>query len=247
MFIHAAFQVADQAGQQPPAQPAGPVDVHLDLSGLANLIWQQLLAHLGDIGAAIWQGLRDHLGEIGQALWTPLSAWLVDGLREAAQATWDGIFGAVPLLLSQLPAELTYNLPAYRAIATDPLPVAVGGATLALVLLGLRTGLGALVGRDHVLTHVTGRLIPATFLALAYPILVVRAIGVLNAAAAAVPSRTLTSLVTFPALSNPQLLLPYLLLWGLLIFFGVRLLVRTGYAPRPRRRGTASSARCRCC
>jgi hypothetical protein len=57
----------------------------------------------------------------------------------------------------------------------------------------------------------------------------VRAISVLNAAAAAVPSRTLTSLVTFPALSNPQLLLPYLLLWGLLIFFGVRLLVRTGY------------------
>ena len=153
----------------------------------------------------------------------------MDGLRASAQATWDGIFGAVPLLLSQLPAELTYNLPAYRAIATDPLPVAVGGATLALVLLGLRTGLGALVGRDHVITHITGRLIPATFGALAYPVLVVRAIGLLNAAAAAVPSRTLTSLITFPDVSTPQLLLPYLLLWGLLIFFGVRLLVRTGY------------------
>src|SRR5205807_8979213 len=169
------------------------------------------------------------LGEIGQTLWTPLSAWLVDGLRESAQATWNGVFGAVPLLLSQLPADLTYNLPAYRAIATDPLPVAVGGATLALVLLGLRTILGSMVGRDHVLTHVTGRLIPAVFLALAYPVVVVRAIGLLNAATAAVGAQTLASLVTFPDLSNPQLLLAYLLLWLLLIFFGVRLLVRTGY------------------
>src|SRR2546428_13518346 len=85
----------------PPAQPAGPIDVHLDLSGLASLIWQAFIDHVGDVGAAIWVGIKDHLGEIGQTLWTPLSAWLVDGLRESAQATWNGVFGAVPLLLTQ--------------------------------------------------------------------------------------------------------------------------------------------------
>ena len=78
-------------------------------------------------------------------------------------------------------AELTYNLPGYRAIATDPVPLAVGGATLALVLLGLRTLLGSMIGRDHVITHISGRLIPAVFLTLAYPVLIVQGIGLLNA------------------------------------------------------------------
>src|SRR5919199_2966748 len=175
------------AQEQPPPTPAPAqpphVDVHLDLSGLASLIWQAFIDLLGELGAAIWAGLKDHLGEIAQTLWTPLSAWLVDGLRESAQATWNGIFGAVPLLLSQLPAELTYNLPAYRAIATDPLPVAIGGATLALVLLGLRPLFGAMVGRDHVITHVTGRLIPAVALTMAYPVLIGQGLALLNSAA----------------------------------------------------------------
>src|SRR5919199_1973914 len=199
----------------PTPTPAEPprVDVHLDLSGLASLIWQAFIDLLGELGAAIWAGLKDHLGEIAQTLWTPLSAWLVDGLRESAQATWNGIFGAVPLLLSQLPAELTYNLPAYRAIATDPLPVAVGGATLALVLLGLRPLFGAMVGRDHVITHVTGRLIPAVFATLAYSTLIVQGVELLNQAAAAVGPASLGGLLAFPPAPNSALILPYVGLW----------------------------------
>jgi hypothetical protein len=77
------------------------------------------------------------------------------------------VWGSSANILTQLPADLTYNLGPYRTIATDPVPLAVGGATLALVLLGLRTILGSMVGRDHVVTHVTGRLIPAAFLTLA--------------------------------------------------------------------------------
>ena len=79
---------------------------------------------------------------------------------------------------------MTTNLPAYRAIAADPVPLAVGGATLALVLLGLRTLLGSMVGRDHVVTHVTGRLIPAVAMTLGYPVLVAQGFGLLNATAA---------------------------------------------------------------
>src|SRR6266700_3860453 len=52
--------------QPPPAQP-GPIDVHIDLSGLANLIWQSFIDHIGDVGTAVWAGIRDHLGEIGNA------------------------------------------------------------------------------------------------------------------------------------------------------------------------------------
>jgi hypothetical protein len=41
--------------------------------------------------------------------------------------------------------------------------VALGGATLALVLLGLRTLLGSMVGHDHIITHVSRRLIRPCF------------------------------------------------------------------------------------
>jgi hypothetical protein len=216
----------------PPTQPTGPVDVHIDLSGLANLIWQQLLAHLSDIGAAIWQGVRDHLAEIGEAIWTPLVAWLEAALRGAVMAVWEATFGALGHFLGQLPPEWTYGLPAYRAIATDPLAVAVGGATLALVLLGLRTGLGALVGRDHVLTHITGRLIPAVFLVLAYPALIGRGITLLNAAAGAVGQQAaISTLVEFPqapAVVGGQL--AFVVLWLVLLYYALRLLLRMAYS-----------------
>jgi hypothetical protein len=210
---------------QPPPQPPH-VDVHVDLSGLAALIWQTFIDHLGDIAGVAWAQLQQHLGEVGQAIWTPLSGWLVEGLRASAEATFEGIFGAVPELLYRLPPSLTTDLPAYRAIATDPLPVALGGATLALVLLGLRTLFGAMVGRDHLVTHITGRLIPAVFLALAYPVLIVRAIGLLNGAAGAVGHQALAGLLTFPHPPSLALVLPYMALWVLLIILAIRLLLR---------------------
>ena len=93
-------------------------------------------------------------------------------LRDSARAVWDGVWHSGINIVTQIPLELTTNLPAYRAIAADPVPLAVGGATLALVLLGLRTLLGSMVGRDHVITHVTGRLIPAVAMTLGYLVLV---------------------------------------------------------------------------
>jgi hypothetical protein len=101
-------------------------------------------------------------------------------LHTAALAVWTGVWNSTANIVTQLPADLTCNFGPYRAIATDPVPLAVGGATLALVLLGLRTLLGSMVGRDHVITHVTGRLIPAVLLTLAYPALLVRGVGLLN-------------------------------------------------------------------
>jgi hypothetical protein len=162
--------------EQPPPQPAPTpnFDVHIDLSGLANLIWQSFIDHIGDVGTAVWAGIKDHLGEIGNAILAPLEATL----QRTAQAVWDAVWGSSANIVTQLPADLTYNFGPYRAVATDPVALAVGGATLALVLLGLRTLLGSMVGRDHVITHVTGRLIPAVFLTLAYPVLIVQGIGV---------------------------------------------------------------------
>jgi len=65
---------------------------------------------------------------------------------------------------NSIPASLTYDLPGPTArIAANPVPVAAGGVTLALVLLGLRTVIGAMVGRDHVVTHISGRVIPRPF------------------------------------------------------------------------------------
>lgn len=217
-------------------QPASPIDVHIDLSGLANLIWSTFIDHVGDLGNAIWTNLLPRLPDIaGQVL-----AMVEDALRTAATAIWDAAWSSSANIVTQVPPELTYNASWYRAVATDPLPVALGGVTLALVLLGLRTMLGSMVGRDHLITHISGRLIPAVFLTLAYPVLVVRGVELLNAAASALGQRTIgggvadglkTGLVlSLPTPPTTALLIPYLLLWLLLIYFGVRLLVRLAYS-----------------
>jgi hypothetical protein len=226
-----------QADPNPPGGGAvGPIDIHIDLSGLANLIWSTFIDHVGDLGNAIWTNLAPRLPDIaGQVL-----GMLEDALHTAAAAIWDGVWGSSANIVTQVPPDLTYNAPWYRAIATDPLPIAIGGATLAVVLLGLRTMLGAMVGRDHVVTHVSGRLIPAVFLCLAYPVLVVRGVELLNSTAAALGQRTIGGgvadslrtglLLSLPTPATAPLLVAYLLLWLLLIYFGVRLLVRLAYS-----------------
>jgi len=98
-------------GEPPPAPAPGPINVHVDLSGLAALIWQTFIDHIGDIGNVAWSGIKDHLSEIGAAIWTPLSAWLEAGLHSSAEAVWNSVFVSIATLPFQLPATLTYNLP----------------------------------------------------------------------------------------------------------------------------------------
>jgi hypothetical protein len=212
-YVSIMFDMAFQEQPQQPA-PAPNFDVHIDLSGLAGLIWQTF---------------TEQAGNMGTALWPQVARWLEDGLRQSAEATWNGIFGAMPLLLSQMPADLTYNLPASRAIAIDPFAVAAGGATLALVLLGLRTMLGSLVGHDHLVVHVTGRLIPAVFLTLAYPVAVTRGLDLVNRAAASVGPQALSGMLAFPSAPNASLVLPYAVLWLVVVFFAIRLFIRLAY------------------
>lgn len=210
----------------PPSSP-GPVNVSINLDGLAALIWQWLLEHISDVGNAIWANLLPSLPSVaGQVL-----VLINDALHTAAAAVWTGVWGSSANIVTQLPADLTYESPWYRAIATDPVPLAVGGATLALVLLGLRTIFGALVGRDHVITHVSGRLIPAVFLTLAYPVLIARGAQLINAAATHLGSADIGEALAFPAANQqPALAMAYGLLWLLLIWFGVRLLIRLAYS-----------------
>ena len=92
----------------PPTSAPGPIDVHIDLSGLANLIWQSFIDHIGDVGNAVWTGIRDHMGEIGMAIWTPL----VNTLHDSARAVWDGVWHSSINIVTLMPADLTYNLPA---------------------------------------------------------------------------------------------------------------------------------------
>jgi hypothetical protein len=214
-------RIAQQLGrfaQQSPPAPAPTINVRIDLSGLADLIWRSLMDHLNDLGTAILSSLED-------------------ALRQAAQALWDALWHSSPNIVTQIPPDLSYNFGPYRAIAGDPMPLAIGGATLALVLLGLRTIASSVLGGDHVASHILTRLIPAVFLTLAYPALVVRGIGLVNTAAEGLGSQAIGtgflagigSLMTFhpPAM---WLKIPYLLLWLLLIYFGVRLVARLAYA-----------------
>lgn len=217
-----------QADPPPPPAP-GPVNISLNLDALAGLIWQWFLDHLNDIGSAIWSALKPQLGEVAQTIWTPLTAWLEAGLRSSAEATWNSMFLSIGTLPFQLPAALTTSLPAYQAIAMNPLSVAVGGATLALVLLGLRTLFGVMVGHDHVITHISGRIIPATALAVGYVVLVTQALNLINTIAGSVPKAALAGMLAFPSSSNPALILPYAIVWLFMIWFAIRLFIRLGY------------------
>jgi hypothetical protein len=199
----------DRVGQiQPP-------DVHIDF---------------GALGDAVWHSFINQLPTVGQAVWTPLSEWLQAGIHNSADALWANAYVAIGSMLFQLPPMLTYRLPAYQAIATNPVPVAVGGATLALVLLGLRTLFGAMVGRDNVIAHVTGRLIPAAGACVGYTVLVTWTVDHINEIAAAVGGAAFNGFLAFPTAPNPALLIPYVVLWLLLIFYTLKLLIRVAYS-----------------
>lgn len=213
-----------QADPPPPA----PI-IKIDLDGLAQLIWQWFINHIGDVGNAAWSALKPQIGDIGQTLWTPFTGWLEEGLRSSADATWNSMFVSIGTLPFQLPAALTTGLGAYQAIAMNPLEVVVGGATLAFVLLGLRTLFGAAVGRDHVATHISGRIIPAVAMSAGYVVLVAQAIGLINAIAGAVPRSALGGMLAFPSSPNPALILPYAVVWLLMIWFAIRLMIRLAY------------------
>ena len=215
--------------QADPSSPPVNVTVQapaIDFGAIGRAFVDALTAAVPNLLPAIGQALVPHLPEIG----TTLVGALQDALRQAAQAVWDAAWASSANIVTQIPADLTVNFGPYRAIATDPLPIAVGGATLALVLLGLRTGLGTLVGRDHVITHITGRLIPATFLTLAYPVLVARGLRLLNDAATGLGSVAIGQVVLFPPAPAGVLVIPFAALWLALIYYGLRLLIRLAYS-----------------
>jgi hypothetical protein len=196
-------------------QPTSTSDpIHVDLSG---------------VGAALGQWFVDNVTVVGAAIWAPMSGWLLSGIKESAEATWSSVFVAIPEMLYSLPPALTYNLQAYRDLVLDPMLMALTGATLALVLLGIRTMLGAMVGTDHVATHVVGRLIPASVACMGYQTLVVWTITRVGEIGGAVGPQLAASLFRFPAIPNMALTIPYVLLWLYLLWKGWRLLQRLAY------------------
>jgi hypothetical protein len=148
------------------------------------------------------QALVPHLPEIG----TTLVGALQDALRQAAQAVWDAAWASSANIVTQIPADLTINFGPYRTIA------------------------GAIVGRDHLATHVLGRLIPATFLTLAYPAILARGLRLLNDAATSLGLVAIGQVVIFPPVPAGVLVIPFAVLWGALIYYGLRLLLRLVYS-----------------
>jgi len=163
-----------------------------------------------------------------------LEAWL----RTTAEAIWNAMWSSGANFVTQLPPGLTYQFGPYTAIATNPVAVATGGATLAIVLLGLRTMISAKYGADHVMTHVTGRLIPASAVTVSYPLVVINAITTINSAASALGQSVIGGSLTgsintaaqFPLPPTQALLFPLALVWLFLIYQGIRLIIRLAYS-----------------
>jgi hypothetical protein len=87
-----------------------------------------------------------------------------------------------------------------------------------------------MVDRDDVITHVTGRLIPAVLMTLAYPVLIVQGLGLLNAAASGLGKVALGDAIAAPSPGQPGLAIPFAVLWLLLIYYEIRLLIRLAYS-----------------
>src|ERR1051326_3451979 len=93
-----------QADPPPPSQPAPtPVDFHVDLSGLASLIWSTFIDHVGDLGTAIWTNLWPNLPDVaGQVL-----AMIEDALRDAARAIGGAAWSSSGKIVTQIPPDLS--------------------------------------------------------------------------------------------------------------------------------------------
>jgi hypothetical protein len=128
----------------------GVPSVTVDLSGLANAIWQSLLDHLGELGGAIWSGLLPQLPTIGTQIWTDLGQWMYSMVRGALLTVWNAS-------LLPVPHDTTDQFGSVQAMLPSSGAVASAGITLALALLGLRTILRGSTGYNPMSDYLLGR------------------------------------------------------------------------------------------
>src|SRR5579859_8159085 len=136
---------------QTPPGGGGPPGITIDLSGLADAIWNSLTGRLGDLGNAIWTDLRPNLGAIGSAIWSDLGQWMYSLLRGLFLTIWNAT-------LLPIPRATTYDFGPVQAMLPSTGAVAAAGITMALALMGLRTVLQAVpFGHTALSAYLLGR------------------------------------------------------------------------------------------
>jgi hypothetical protein len=128
-------QAADATPAPTSASTPAPT-FHVDLSGLASLMWSELTSHLGDIGTAAW---------------TDLTQWGYSLLRSMFLGIWNAT-------LIPIPHDVTDQFGPVKTVLDSSLVIAAAGVVLAVVLLGVRTLVRGITGRGGVLDELVGRI-----------------------------------------------------------------------------------------
>lgn len=185
----------DQFLQTPPGGDGAP-NITIDLSGLANSIWNSLMDHLGDLGSAIWTKLQPNLGAIGSAIWTDLAQWMYSLLRGLLLAIWNAT-------LLPIPHDTTDEFGPVQAMLPSVGALAGAGITLALALLGLRTILRGMTGHNLLVDYLLGRFLVWVAVLSLLPWLIGHSIDVEQQLARSVAIADLVGILPEQAAPNP--------------------------------------------
>jgi hypothetical protein len=145
-------------------------------------------------------------------------------LNDALHTAFDGLWGSGPNVLGNTDMAMTWGFGPVHDQVTSIQSAVRAVLLFALVLLGLRGMLGAIVPKqpDLIAEFVNGFL-GAVILVSAFPIFIPEVIGWVNSAAAAVGKADLSGYLSTSMAPNP---LVQLVLFVILLFFAIRLLIK---------------------
>lgn len=130
------FMQATPATTPTTTTPSAPT-FNIDLSGLAD---------------GMWNALTSHMNGIATAAWTSFSQWLYSLLRGMFLGIWNAT-------LLPIPHSVTDQFSPVQTIFAASTTIAAAGVVLAVVLLGLRTIVRGITGRGGILDEIMGRLL----------------------------------------------------------------------------------------
>src|SRR5919199_4965534 len=143
-------------------------------------------------------------------------------LNDALHGAFDGLWSSSANVVGQTDLAMTWGFGPVHDQVVSVQDAARAVLVFALVLLGLKSMLGGMVTRHaDMLGEFVDGVLMAVILVAAFPLLIPEVIRLVNQAATAIGTADLSRYIGSGAVANPVL---QLVLFAMLLFFGVRLL-----------------------